>query len=64
MLTEPKSLENLYEAMLLSDRAYIFDNSDVEWKLLGEWDGKYLDAREQFVPEWFCKYLTDKFPNT
>lgn len=59
-----KSLENLYDAMLLSDRAYIFDNSDVEWKLLGEWDGKYLDAREQFVPEWFAKYLTDKFPNT
>lgn len=56
-----KSLEHLYEAMLLSDRAYIFDNSDVEWKLLGEWDGENLEVREPAVPDWFEKYLIAKF---
>ncbi len=59
-----KSLENLYEAMLISDRAYIFDNSDTAWKLLGEWNGSYLEVREQFVPEWFVKYLIHKFPDS
>lgn len=58
-----RSLENLYEAMLLSDRAYIFDNSGIEWRLLGEWDGHNLEMREQSVPEWFVNYLTDKFPS-
>jgi predicted ABC-type ATPase len=57
-----KSLDNLYEALLLSDRAYIFDNSGIGWKLLGEWNGQYLEAQEQFVPDWFVKYLVDKFP--
>jgi predicted ABC-type ATPase len=59
-----RSLENLYQAMLLSDRAYIFDNSDTEWKLLGEWDGRQLEIQEISVPEWFVKYLIEKFPNT
>ncbi len=59
-----RSLENLHEAMLLSDRAYIFDNSGIEWRMLGEWDGCNLEVREQSVPEWFVKYLADKFPCT
>ena len=59
-----RSLENLYEALLLSDRAYIFDNSDVVWRLLGEWDGRNLEIREQSVPEWFVTYLADKFTPT
>jgi predicted ABC-type ATPase len=48
---------------LLADRAYIFDNSDVEWKLICEWDGRQLETQEQSVPEWFVKYLVDKFPD-
>ncbi len=55
-----RSLENLFDAVLLSDRAYIFDNSEVEWKLIAEWDGEYLLTREQYVPEWFVRYLIDK----
>lgn len=55
-----RSLENLYEAIRLSDRAYIFDNSDVDWKLLGEWNGEYLTPQEKVLPGWFDRYLIGK----
>lgn len=49
------SMGLLYEAMKLSDRAYIFDNSDEQYELLAEWDGATQDLtiKVDTVPSWF-----------
>lgn len=48
-----KSLELVYDATMLSDRAFFFDNSGNEYRLLAEYDSGNLIPYEQFVPEWF-----------
>ncbi len=56
-----RSMDNLYEALIHSTRAYIFDNSGSErpiWYL--ESDGKGLYAKEPIVPAWIHHYLIEK----
>jgi predicted ABC-type ATPase len=56
-----KSLHNLKEAIKLSGRAYIFDNTDVT-KLFAEitdgTQGHFIDP--SFVPNWFITHVIDK----
>ena len=56
-----KSLENLYDAMRLSDRAYVFDNSDSEKPI---WYVEYTDGEvtinEDSIPKWIDDYLICK----
>jgi predicted ABC-type ATPase len=54
-----KSLNNLREAVLLSDRAYLFDNSGKLSILIAEiTDGKKVHVIDpEGVPNWFVKYL-------
>lgn len=57
-----RSLDNLYDALILSDRAYLFDNSGKSHKCVAE----YESAREELrvfgesAPYWLQKYVIDK----
>lgn len=57
-----RSLKNLRQAVLLSDRAYIFDNSSSAFKWVAEYDGKTgeLFYKAADVPQWVECYLTKK----
>lgn len=57
-----RSLENLKEAVLVSDRAYIFDNSGKASILIAEInEGKNVRVFDpENPPEWFVKYLVEK----
>lgn len=56
-----RSLENLKQAVLLSDRAYIFDNSGSLNFLIAEiTDGKNVEIVDpENVPNWVMKYLLE-----
>lgn len=54
-----RSLANLREAILLSDRAYLFDNSAMSYKWIAEYDGATGELRyiEEEIPQWVEDYL-------
>ncbi|MBD78584.1 MAG: hypothetical protein CL840_06680 [Crocinitomicaceae bacterium] len=53
-----RSLENLLPAILLSDRAYLFDNSGKQYVLIAEVTrGSRLEIKGNFIPRWLDKYL-------
>lgn len=54
-----RSLRNLHEAILLSDRAYIFDNSESSHKWIAEYDGATGELRykEDEIPQWVEQYV-------
>ncbi len=57
-----RSLENLFDAVEQSNRAYIFDNSENKYSWLCEiTECKNLEMKQNYVPYWFNKYLFDKF---
>ncbi len=59
-----RSLENLSEAILLSNRAYIFDNSqdgEPSFAQLAEiTEGEDIDIISDTQPAWFQQYVIDK----
>ena len=57
-----KSLDNAFDAMMLSDRAYFFDNSGTSPELVAEFDAsrKQLLTPKGF-PSWLNFYIVDKF---
>ncbi|PHN22119.1 hypothetical protein AO240_24335 [Pseudomonas sp. ICMP 460] len=59
-----RSLENLSEAILLSNRAYIFDNSqdgEPSFAQLAEiTEGEDIDIVSDTQPAWFKQYVIDK----
>ncbi len=55
------SLKNLLNAIKLSNRAYLFDNSGSTHKLVAEiTDGRTINFDPEFVPKWFAKYVLSK----
>lgn len=54
-----RSLNNLRDAVRLSDRAYIFDNSTSAYKWIAEYDARTGDLalRADEVPTWVVRYL-------
>lgn len=54
-----RSLRNLHEAILLSDRAYIFDNSESSHQWIAEYDGATGELRyiAEEIPQWVENYL-------
>lgn len=53
-----KSLELLKEAIRYSNRAYIFDNSNIDKLWLAEiTDSKDLELKNETIPFWFEKYV-------
>ena len=56
-----KSLENLYDALRVSDRAYLFDNSELDNPIwLVEYDGQEVFLNVSDVPQWIEMYLINK----
>lgn len=55
-----RSLENLYDTIKLCDRAYLFDNSEEQWKYLAEFDKDTLILHEDTIPAWLDEYLLSK----
>lgn len=54
-----KSLSNLRDAILLSDRAYIFDNSAFSHKWIAEYEGISGELRYKVdeIPQWVAQYI-------
>ncbi|MFM6983658.1 MAG: zeta toxin family protein [Chitinophagaceae bacterium] len=58
----PKTLENLYDAIKLSRRAYLFDNSsNTPYKLIAETYNNQLMIHTDELPNWFYKYVLIKY---
>ena len=55
-----RSLENLYDAIMLSDRSFLFDNSSDEHQWIAETEGKRLKIKSEQIPQWFQKFVLDK----
>ena len=57
-----RSLDNLYDAMILSDRAFLFDNSGKVHKFIAEYESKKEELRVfgESAPYWLQKYVIDK----
>ena len=55
-----RSLENLLNAVKLADRAYIFDNSGAESKLIAEINDGEIEIKSSSIPAWFGKYILDR----
>lgn len=60
-----RSLELLLDAIRLSDRAYIFDNSEENTQGKSVWvaevvDGRELELRVDFIPAWVDTYVLSK----
>ena len=58
-----KSLEQLFETVKLSNRAYLFDNSGKYYELIAEVaNGKVVQITngDLNVPSWYLKYFYDK----
>lgn len=56
-----RSLNLMYDAVKLSTRAYLFDNSGKYYKLLAQIDyGKNVEILVEEIPNWFVKYLYNK----
>ncbi|WP_238555436.1 hypothetical protein [Chryseobacterium sp. P1-3] len=55
------TLQNLYPALKLVDRAYLFDNSD-EMLMIAETDSGELTINidESNFPNWFIEYIINK----
>ena len=49
------------EAIRNSDRAYIFDNSDVQRWIAEVINGRELDLKTDSIPDWFKRAVWDKF---
>lgn len=57
-----RSLDFLMDAVKLTDRAYIFDNSGHEHIWVAEiTEGKKLEMKSDSMPRWFKRSLWDKF---
>ncbi len=58
-----RSLENLYEALTLSDRAYIFDNSQINigmHTLYAEYNNGTLSFLKETIPYWIDQYIVQR----
>ena len=52
-----RTMDNLYRALMISYRAYIFDNSGAETIKIAEKRKEGIISLEEKVPEWDLKYL-------
>jgi predicted ABC-type ATPase len=57
-----RSLDNLLPAIQQSSRAYLFDNSGEEHRLIAEFDQLRMVQVAAEPPGWFIKYVLDKLP--
>lgn len=52
-----KSLKLLYQAIKISDRCYLFDNSvDLQW-FAEVTAGEHIEYKREEIPQWFLDYV-------
>ena len=56
-----RSLNLLYDAFQLSDRAFVLDSSNQKRNLIVEKKKDTIHVHEQNIPEWVATYLLDKY---
>ena len=56
-----RSLNLLYDAFQLSDRAFVLDSSNQKRNLIVEKKKDTIHVREQNIPEWVATYLLDRY---
>ncbi len=54
-----RTMGNLYEALKIADKAYIFDNSAGEPKLFATKENGKLTIISEYIPKWFATYVID-----
>lgn len=52
-----KTLNNLYPAIKVADRAYLFDNSSDQQRLIAEVSNGELELKVDEPPSWFMEYV-------
>ena len=56
-----RSLGLLFDAIKLTDRAYLFDNTGKSHELIAEvTDGKLLEVNADWLPKWFMDAVFNK----
>lgn len=58
-----ETLKNLLPALLLVDKAYIFDNSGSEMELIAEVVNGTIEILTEETPNWFIEYVINKVTN-
>lgn len=56
-----RSLNLLYQAFNIADRAFLLDSSNQKRNLILEKKANQIYLHEQIVPEWVAHYLLDKY---
>lgn len=57
----PNTLKNLFGAIELSDRAYLFDNSGKKQVLIAEVFEGMLEIKFSKMPQWFLDYVMPRY---
>jgi len=60
-----RSLDNIFEAMLLADKVFFFDNSGKKnyYSFIAQKENDELALVNDFLPYWFNKYILEKIWN-
>lgn len=59
-----RSMDNLFDAINIADKSYIFDNSHKQPKLIATVLNDKLEIQSSTVPLWFNKYVLEKIINS
>lgn len=58
-----RTMNNLYEALKIADKAYLFDNSYGEPNMFATKENGVISVKSEYVPKWFDTYLIDVIQN-
>lgn len=54
-----RTMDNLYEALKIADKAYLFDNSFSEPNLFATKENGVISIKSEYIPKWFDTYVVD-----
>lgn len=58
-----KTMNNLYEALKIADKAYLFDNSAGEPNMFATKEDGVISIKSEYIPKWFATYVIDVMSN-
>lgn len=54
-----RTMDNLYEALKIADKAYLFDNSAGEPNMFATKENGTISIKSEYIPKWFATYVID-----
>lgn len=54
-----RTMDNLYEALKIADKAYLFDNSAGEPNMFATKENGIISIKSEYIPKWFATYVVD-----